>query len=93
MIGRLSSLLSLLSRALARNLTLSAFARRRLEKSSIYLSGKWVSAQVVMGSLGNAWPCDNSDNSANRLERPRPLPAETAGGGKTAHSASVGIPA
>jgi len=58
----LLSLLSLLSRGLALNLMPPAFARRRLEKSSIYLSCKWVSAV----SAARTGPTDNSDNSDNR---------------------------
>lgn len=66
MIRALSSLLSLLSRTPALNLAPSAFARRRLEKSSIYLFRKWPGAMVAAGSVASACASDNSDNSANR---------------------------
>lgn len=66
MIGRLLSLLSLLSRAPAVALTYPALARRRLKKSSIYLSWKWPMAAVAEGSIATATPSDNSDDSDNR---------------------------
>ena len=59
------ALLTLLSRASALDLTSSTFARRRLEKSSIYLFRKWPAAMVAAGSVASARPSDNSDNSAN----------------------------
>lgn len=64
----LLSLLSLLSRAPAVALTHQALARRRLKKSSIYLSWKWPVAAVAEGSIATATPSDNSDDSDNRPE-------------------------
>ena len=66
MIRGLLSLLSLLSRTLAINLTLPAFARRRLKKTSIYLSWKWPPAMASAWSAARAGRSDNSDNSDNR---------------------------
>lgn len=66
MIRGLLSLLSLLSRGLALNLTPSAFARRRLKKTSIYLFWKWMSLGAAARCSARAGRSDNSDNSDNR---------------------------
>ena len=96
MIRALLSLLSLLSRTPALNLTPSAFARRRLEKSSIYLFRKWPAAMVPAGSVASARASDNSDNSANsanRSARTRQTNDRGLGGGKSVRSHGVGNPA
>jgi hypothetical protein len=92
-IRALLSLLSLLSRTPALNLTPSAFARRRLEKSSIYLFRKWPAAMVPAGSVASARAPDNSDNSANRSARTRQTNDRGLGGGKSVRSHGVGNPA
>ena len=66
MIRRLLSLLSLLSRGLALNLTPSAFARRRLKKTSIYLFRKPMSVEAAARCSARAGRSDNSDNRDNR---------------------------
>ncbi len=65
----LLSLLSLLSRAIAVALTHPALARRRLKKSSIYLSWKWLPAVAVEGSIATATLSDNSDDNDNSPAR------------------------
>ncbi len=62
MIDELLALMALLARTLARNLTPSALARRRLKKSSIYLSCEWLTAMAAAG----AGRCAVSANSADR---------------------------
>ncbi len=88
MIGRLLSLLSLLSRALAFALTPPALARRRLKKSSIYLSWKCTVAAVAEGSIATATPSDNSDDSDNRSAI-APVNTEEKQGRRASSSAPV----
>lgn len=78
MIRDLLSLLSLLSRTPAPNLTALALTRRRLKKSSIYLFIKWPGAVAVDEAARRGGGSDNSDNSANRWSRSRSRECRTA---------------
>jgi hypothetical protein len=66
MIRELLALSALLARAVAHNLTIPAFARRRLKKSSIYLSWEWVWTAAAARLTVHAGRFANSANSANR---------------------------